>query len=40
MAPHIIKHATAEHNLKKEKLVMGPRWVPDTKKDWPTYRQT
>jgi hypothetical protein len=23
-------------NREREKLVAGPRWVPDTKKDWPT----
>jgi hypothetical protein len=27
----------SNENLKeKEKLVSGPRWVPDTKMDWPT----
>jgi hypothetical protein len=25
-----------ENFKKKEKLVVGPRWVPDTKTDWPT----
>jgi hypothetical protein len=26
-----------KENLKeKEKLVVGPRWAPDTKTDWPT----
>jgi hypothetical protein len=26
-----------KENLKEtEKLVAGPRWVPDTKTDWPT----
>jgi hypothetical protein len=27
----------SEENFKEEvKLVAGPRWVPDTKTDWPT----
>jgi hypothetical protein len=31
------KPATSKENFKeKEKLVAGPRWVPDTKTDWPT----
>jgi hypothetical protein len=25
-----------ENVKEKEKLVAGPRWVPDTKTDWPT----
>jgi hypothetical protein len=25
-----------ENFKEKEKLVVGPRWVPDTKMDWPT----
>jgi hypothetical protein len=25
-----------ENFKEKEKLVAGPRWAPDTKKDWPT----
>jgi hypothetical protein len=25
-----------ENFKEKEKLVAGPRWVPDTKTDWPT----
>jgi hypothetical protein len=24
----------------EEKLVAGPRWVPDTKTDWPTDRRS
>jgi hypothetical protein len=33
----IINPQLSEGNLKeKEKLVVGPRWAPDTKTDWPT----
>jgi hypothetical protein len=35
------KPATVKGNFKeKEKLVAGPRWVPDTKTDWPTCKLT
>jgi hypothetical protein len=37
-APFTNKHTTVLKLSKKEgeKLVMGPRWVPDTKTNWPT----
>jgi hypothetical protein len=41
-APHNNKPVTVEKQLKKEgkKLVVGPRWVPDIKTDWPTDRRS
>jgi hypothetical protein len=31
----------SKENVKeKEKLVTGPRWMPDTKTDWPTDRRS
>jgi hypothetical protein len=30
------KPTTVERKFQGEKLVAGPRWVPDTQTDWPT----
>jgi hypothetical protein len=38
-APHEQTRSCLEI-IKREKLVVGPRWVPDTKPDWPTDRRS
>jgi hypothetical protein len=35
-----IPQLSKEHFKEKEKWVAGPRWVPDTKKNWATDRLT
>jgi hypothetical protein len=31
---------TSNHQIENKNLVMGSRWVPDTKADWPTDRRS
>jgi hypothetical protein len=38
-APHITKCVKIIKEIRK-KLVAGTKWVPDTKTDWPTDRQS